>query len=94
MNNKLKESISKYRAMRKIYFTASDELARERDLVFVPGTLVQHIESGNICLVRDSDCPADQVALEFENHNVWWKPIEEVSTDLAGLIPSWMKGLK
>lgn len=46
---------------------------------YPPGSFVRH-ESNNQCqVVRDGACPPDKVALLFENGNVWWKSIEEIT---------------
>ena len=42
-------------------------------------------------VANDGNCPVDQLAVELENGNVWWYPLEDCSQTVKGEWPDWLK---
>lgn len=69
------------------YHAARRELQEYKEREFGKGMRVR-VDSGRYrgpgSVVADSQCPPDQVAVQLENGNVWWYPIDHVRKEGEG----------
>lgn len=78
-----------------LYRFAERALLAERRETFKRGAVVRIGPSPHLVAIVacDGECPADKVACYFENGNIWWRPIEEVSL-LAGGVKCWPRWVR
>ena len=70
------ELVSKFRAV-------NSALIQRKDAEFPWGAVVAHGHTYGIVTSWDG-CPADKLALRFENDNVWFKPVEDCTRMMCG----------
>lgn len=78
------------------YERVRDSLREARDVEFKPGRSVRVINEryhGYGMIVADDSCPLDQIAVQLENGNVWWYPVEDCSIANRDSCPPWLQQL-
>lgn len=80
------ELVRKFRAV-------NAALIQRKDAEFPWGAVVAHGHTYGVVTSWDG-CPADKLALRFENDNVWFKPVEDCQRIDVREAPRWVRRMK
>lgn len=78
------------------YERARDWLREARDVELKPGRSVRVVNeryNGYGMIVSDESCPLDKIAVQLENGNKWWYPVEDCSVTNRETCPPWLQQL-